>query len=97
MKEEGVSLWTAVKLRDSSCKGPFQGIYGDSIRVYTVQGLLGCSGLVISRVISPLIRLITVVTLLITPLRTAHEPPRRAQGNLKTVWGLGFRVVGLGV
>ena len=31
----------------------------------------------ISRVISPLIGLITIVTLLITPLVTTHEPPSR--------------------
>ena len=37
--------------------------------------LLGGSWVVISRVISPLIRAITAVTLLIAPLLTTHEPP----------------------
>ena len=35
---------------------------------------LGGSGVVISRVLSPLIGLITIVTLLITPRITTHEP-----------------------
>ena len=37
--------------------------------------LLGGSGVVISMVISPLIWVIAIVTLLITPLKTTHEPP----------------------
>ena len=37
--------------------------------------LLGGSWVVISGVISPLIWVITIVTLLITPLITTHEPP----------------------
>ena len=37
--------------------------------------LLGGSGVVISRVISPLIWVISIVTLLITLLITIHEPP----------------------
>ena len=41
------------------------------------MGLLGGSWVVISRVISPLILVITIVTLLITPLITTHEPPSR--------------------
>ena len=40
-----------------------------------LEVLLGGSWLVISRVISPLIGVITIVTLLITPLITTHEPP----------------------
>ena len=39
--------------------------------------ILGGSWVVISRVISPLIGLITIVTLLITSLITTHEPPSR--------------------
>ena len=39
------------------------------------QRVLGGSWVVISRVISPLIWAITIVTLLITPLLTSHEPP----------------------
>ena len=37
--------------------------------------LLGGSGVVRSGVISPLIRVISIVTLVITLLRTTHEPP----------------------
>ena len=37
--------------------------------------LLGGSGVVISGVISPLIRVISIVTLVITLLITTHEPP----------------------
>ena len=40
--------------------------------------LLGGSCVVISRVISPLIWVITILTLLITPLITTHEPPSRS-------------------
>ena len=36
-------------------------------------------GVVLSGVISPLIWVISVVTLLITPLIPAHEPPSRLQ------------------
>ena len=38
---------------------------------------LGGSGVVISSVISPLIWVISIVTLLITLLVTTHEPPSR--------------------
>ena len=41
----------------------------------TPSGLLGGSGVVISRVISPLIWVISIVTLLITLLITTPEPP----------------------
>ena len=44
----------------------------------SVSKVLGGSWVVISRVISPLIWVITIVTLLITPLITTHEPPSRA-------------------
>ena len=37
--------------------------------------------MVTSRVISPLIRVMTRVTLLITPLKTTHEPPSRLVQN----------------
>ena len=49
-------------------------------------GLLGGSWVVISRVISPLIWVITIATLQITPLVTTHEPSSR-------VLGLGFRAL----
>ena len=39
--------------------------------------ILGGSWVVISRVISPLIGVITIVILLITSLITTHEPPSR--------------------
>ena len=42
-----------------------------------MSGSLGGSWVVISRVISPLI---CIVTLLITPLITTHEPPSRVEG-----------------
>ena len=43
---------------------------------WVVLCLLGGSWVVISMVISPLIWVVTIVTLLITPLTTTHEPPR---------------------
>ena len=55
-----------------------------------VQGSLGGPWVVIIGVINPLIRVISKVTLLITPLITTHEPPSRALGFL------GFRVQGCG-
>ena len=45
--------------------------------VFTVTSLLGGSWVVISGVISPLIRVISIATLVITPLITTHEPPSR--------------------
>ena len=47
-------------------------------RTTIVLGILGGSWVVISRVLSPLIWVITTVTLLITPLITTHEPPTGA-------------------
>ena len=41
----------------------------------TLQTLLGGSGVVISRVISPLIWVISIITLLVTLLISTHEPP----------------------
>ena len=44
-----------------------------------LKGSIGLEGLgfrvVISRVISPLIRVVSITTLVITPLITTHEPP----------------------
>ena len=69
--------------------------------------LLGGSGVVISRVITPVIWVISIVNLLITLLITTHEPPSRVyrvwvfEGLLRSVFqssspldlqGLGFRV-----
>ena len=42
------------------------------------SGVVGGSWVVIRGVISPLIRVITIVTLLITPLITPREPPSKA-------------------
>ena len=42
-----------------------------------VRPLLGGSWVVISRVISPLTWVTSIVTLLLTPLITTHEPPSR--------------------
>ena len=58
-------------------------IFGNGVRPREVRfesygrGLLGGSWVVISRVISPLIGVIVIVALLITPLITTHEPPSR--------------------
>ena len=41
------------------------------------MGSLGGSWVVISGVVSPLIWVITLVTLLSTPVITTHEPPSR--------------------
>ena len=62
-----------------SCYGRGQGMLCQR------YALLGGSWVVISRVISPLIWLITIVTLLITPLLTTHEPPSRRP----EVWSFG--------
>ena len=42
-----------------------------------LQSLLGASWVAISGVINPLIWVIIIVTLLVTPLLTTHEPPSR--------------------
>ena len=47
------------------------------------MGLLGGSWGVISGVISPLIGIIVIVTLLISPLITTHEPPSALGGLYK--------------
>ena len=46
-----------------------------------IDSLLGGSWVVISGVISPLIWVITIVTLLITPLIPNHEPPSISTGQ----------------
>ena len=54
-----------------------------------IPTVLGGSWVVISGVISPLIWVITIVTLLRTPLVTTHEPPSRSNfvlfGHLDSV------------
>ena len=57
-----------------------------------VPPLLGGSWVVISGVISPLIWVIIMATLLIIPLITTHEPPRRVQGFTLLLDGLGYYV-----
>ena len=47
-------------------------------RALRLEALLGGSWVVISGVISPPIWVTTIVTLLITPLRTTPKPPSRA-------------------
>ena len=59
-----------------------------------IPSLLGGSWVVKSRGISPVIWVISTVTLLITPLITTHEPPRRAYGS---GFFRGFGVCGLGL
>ena len=44
---------------------------------------------------NPLIWVITIVTLLITPLITTHEPPSRGSGLRLRVSGFGFRGEGV--
>ena len=55
------------------------------VRALAVQSLLGGSWVVISGVISPLIWVISFVTLLITLLTTTHEPPSTSRGF--NAWG----------
>ena len=45
--------------------------------LHQAKTLLGGAWVVISGVISPLIWVIIIVTLLITPLLTTHEPPSK--------------------
>ena len=47
------------------------------VRALTASSVLGGSAVVIHGVISPLIRVISIVTLVITLLITTHEPPSR--------------------
>ena len=54
-------------------------VKGTVIMARPAMPLLGGSWVVISGVISPLIRVITIVTLLITPLISTHEPPSRPE------------------
>ena len=69
--------------------------------IESVQGVLGGSWAVISGVLSPLIWVISIATLLITPLITTHEPPSRVCRDLASEFAvhcLGdvkFRVLGL--
>ena len=54
-------------------------MHGSGVRHLIVSGILGGSWVDISRVISPLIWVISTATLLITPLITTHEPPSRVE------------------
>ena len=53
--------------------------------------LLGGSGVVISRVITPVIWVISIVNLLITLLITTHEPPSRSGPGRGSYTGVGSR------
>ena len=48
--------------------------------------LRGGSWVAISRAISPLIGVINIVILLITPLTTTHEPPSKVMPNSRNTW-----------
>ena len=80
--------------------------------LYAIQSLgvlLGGSWVVVSGVISPLVWFISIVTLLITPFITTHEPPSRGWGpgglwlqswkfeGLRFCFVFWFRVAGLGL
>ena len=56
-------------------------MFGDLLQgplgIESDPSILGGSWVVISRAISPLKWVITIVTILITPLITTHEPPNR--------------------
>ena len=67
-----------INRHNTSLKGPFKGIYRDSIRVEGLGPLRG-SWVVISRVIGRVTILITQIRGLITPLITTHEPPSSDQ------------------
>ena len=56
---------------------------GALVRIRRSYTLLGGSWVVISGVISPLIWVITIVTLLIGPLITTHEPPSRGSRSFE--------------
>ena len=53
------------------------------------HGVLGGSGVVVSGVISPLIWVISIVTLLITLLITTHEPPSKPRPPPETSCAVG--------
>ena len=70
-------------------KGPRKGLLFR--RSLNVGSILGGSWVVISGVLSPLIWVITVVTLLLTPFITTPEPPSRGLGSgFPERPGLGF-------
>ena len=56
-----------------------------STTAQVVVDQLGGSWVVISRLISPFIWVITIVTLSITPLITTHEPPRSLHPGIETI------------
>ena len=75
------------------------------MKVFRLQGVhkvslellvLGGSWVVISGVTSPLIWVITVVTLLISPLITTHEPPSRASRRVQGLGAQGLRLTAFG-
>ena len=59
------------------------------------SSVLGGSWVVISRVISPLIWVISIVILLLTLLITTHEPPSTGSaGSYSVLFFIAFRVLG---
>ena len=60
---------------DSHLAGPLQCWNTGASMLVLWQRILGGSWVVISGVISPLVWVISIVTLLINPLITTHEPP----------------------
>ena len=54
---------------------------GNRLSCFSARDPLGGSWVVISGDISPLIWVMTIVTLRMTPLITTHEPPSRTAGD----------------
>ena len=67
-------LQKIVEVRNRDFKGLYQTMHA---RLKSQDGLLGGSGVVMRRVISPLIWVISLVTLLIILLITTHDPPSK--------------------
>ena len=65
------------------------------MRLYGFRGLPGSSGVVISGGISPLIWVLSIVTLLITLLISTHDPPSRVLYTVLSVLCLGVLELGL--
>ena len=90
------SLATNMRTVLKAGKDPFRPL-GDVLacRRLATASLLGGPWVVISRVVSPLIWVITTVSLLITPLIPTQEPPSKVMRRQATGENLSFRVRGL--
>ena len=73
------------------CPGTFGHAKAERPRRPKFSNLLGGSCVVISGVISPLTWVISIVTLLITPLITTHEPPSTSLPRPSRTFSLGIR------